>query len=89
LLGVSWRLNPLEVDPPLHHQYRHILNPYFSPRAVKSLDQVVRKSCEELIAEYSDSGSCEFIGAFASRFPAYIFLALLGMPRELLPQFLE
>jgi cytochrome P450 len=89
LLGVAWRLNPLEVDPPLHHQYRQILNPFFSPRAVNSLGEAVRESCEALLAEFADAGSCEFIGAFASRFPAYIFLALLGMPRELLPQFLE
>lgn len=88
LLGVPWRLSPLEFDPPQHHAYRYILQPFFMPRAVNSLDSVVRGICDELLAEFAALGSGEFIGAFASRFPAYIFLALLGMPRERLPQFL-
>ncbi len=89
LLGVSWRLSPLEFDPPAHHAYRQILHPFFTPRAVNGLNEAVQESCDTLLAEFEERGSCEFIGEFASRFPAYIFLALLGMPRDRLPQFLE
>jgi len=88
LLGVSWRLSPLEFDPPQHHAYRYILQPFFMPRAVNGLDAVVRETCDALLAEIAAQGSCEFIGDFSSRFPAYIFLALLGMPRDRLPEFL-
>lgn len=88
MLGVSWRLNPLEYDPPEHHAYRRVLNPFFTPKAVSILDETVGKTCEVLIAEFGDRGSCEFIEEFAEKFPSYIFLDLLGLPRDMLPDFL-
>ncbi len=89
LLGVTWRLNPIEFDPPAHHAYRQILNPFFTPRAVSSLGGAVREACDSLISKFEDRGSCEFIGDFARLFPSYIFLELMGMPRAMLPQFLD
>jgi len=89
LLGVTWRLNPLEFDPPVHRTYRQILNPFFSPRAMSSLDEAVRQASRLLIAEFEGRGGCEFIHEFATPFPSYIFLALMGMPKAMLPQFLE
>ena len=88
MLGVSWRMNPIEFDPPMHGIYRQIMNPYFSPRAVNALDAEVRATCDALIADFESRGGCEYIGDFAIKFPSYIFLALMGMPREMLPQFL-
>jgi cytochrome P450 len=89
LLGVNWPLNPVEIDPPRHFLYRQILNPLFTPRAVDALDEAVRDVCRALVSEFEGRGSCEFIGEFAIRFPTYIFLALMGMPREEAPQFLQ
>jgi cytochrome P450 len=89
MLGVSWKLNPLEYDPPEHHQYRRILNPFFTPRAISALDETMKGVCDTLIEQFKDRGSCEFIGDFAEAFPSYIFLDLMGMPREMLPSFLE
>ena len=89
LLGVEWRLNPLEIDPPAHMAYRQILQPWFVPSAINKLESMARGVARELIANVEDQGGCEFIGDFASLFPSYIFLALLGLPRDMLPQFLE
>ena len=88
-LGVTWKLNPLEFDPPEHHQYRRILNPFFTPQAVSTLDEGVKQICNELIATFEERGHCEFISEFAEKFPAYVFLDLLGLPRDRLPEFLE
>ncbi|MCK9564126.1 MAG: cytochrome P450 [Bacteroidales bacterium] len=87
-LGVSWKLNPLEFDPPEHHYYRRILNPHFTPTAVTSLDGAVRDACGLLMDRIAARGSCEFIGEFAELFPSYIFLDLMGLPHDMLPQFL-
>ena len=43
LLGEPVLLNPIEIDPPRHHLYRRILNPYFTPGAVKGFDEPVRQ----------------------------------------------
>ncbi len=37
MMGVDWRLNPLEIDPPDHMAYRQVLQPYFQPSAVNTL----------------------------------------------------
>lgn len=88
-MGINWKLNPLEFDPPEHYKYRRLLNPMFTPRAVSAMDESVKEVCNQLIAVFADRGSCEFISEFADTFPSYIFLDLMGMPRDMLPQFLE
>lgn len=87
-LGIKWKLNPIEFDPPQHQYYRKILNPFFSPAKVRDLDGSVTQACESLIAAFDERGSCEFVSEFAEKFPAHIFLDLMGMPKEKLPEFL-
>lgn len=88
LLGEPVLLNPIEIDPPRHHQFRRVLNPFFTPSAVKNFDDPVRRICRELIAKFKDKGGCEFIDDFAIPFPSYVFLDLMAMPREMLDQFI-
>lgn len=85
----SWRLIPVELDPPEHHKYRNILTPYFSPRSMKSLEGPVQEACDSLIAEFEGRNSCEFIGDFGARFPNNVFLWMMGMPLGMRQQFLE
>ncbi len=87
-MGMDLKLNPLEYDPPEHYGYRRILNPFFTPKAVSTLDEAVEKVCRTLTDEITASGSCEFMADFAEKFPSYIFLDLLGLPRDMLADFL-
>ncbi|MDE2596806.1 MAG: cytochrome P450, partial [Sphingomonadales bacterium] len=89
LVGENVRLNPIEIDPPAHHGYRRILNPFFTPKAVKELDAPVRQACVDLIAKFADKGGCEFVDDFAIPFPSYVFLDLMGMPRAMVDQFID
>jgi cytochrome P450 len=88
LVGENVRLNPIEIDPPAHHGYRRILNPFFTPKAVKELDAPVRQACVELIEKFADKGGCDFVEEFAIPFPSYVFLDLMGMPRDKLDDFI-
>ncbi len=88
MIGEPVRLNPIEIDPPRHHQYRQVLNPFFTPKAVKEFDAPVRQCCRELIAKFKDRGECEFVNEFAVPFPSYVFLDLMGMPRDRLDDFI-
>lgn len=88
MLNVSWRLIPLDYDPPQHSLYRMILNPFFTPAKVGELDAAIRTVCNSLIAAFETRSACEFVSEFATPFPSYIFLALMGMPIERAPQFL-
>ncbi len=83
------RMIPVEVDPPEHQQYRRILNPLFTPKHVNSYGDMVQATCDRLIDNIANPAKCEFISEFAEVFPNSIFLSLLGMPQDKLPQFLE
>jgi cytochrome P450 len=89
MLGVNLRLNPIEIDPPAHHGFRVILQPFFTPNAVNGLDASVRQACGRLNDRFADKGGCEFIEDFAAPFPSYVFLDLMGMPHDKLQDFLE
>lgn len=88
-LGFELPLLPTESDPPEHRHYRQVIQPFLNPSAVKALEAVVRGTCDELIARFGKNGGCEFVSEFSSLFPSYVFLELMGMPREMLPRFLE
>ena len=85
--GETWRLIPLEVDPPEHGQYRALLNPLFSPNRLKALDAPIRAWAVELIDAIAARGACDFVTDFAQLYPIGIFLDLLGLPRSELPKF--
>lgn len=89
VLGEMVRMIPVEVDPPEHHHYRRILQPLFTPVHVATYNDMVQSTCNRLVDNLAESGSCEFISDFGEVFPNSIFLSLLGMPQGELPQFLE
>jgi cytochrome P450 len=80
LVGETWRLLPLEADPPEHGAYRAILNPWFSPSRMKLLEEEIRDLAVELIEGLATKGACEFMSDFAEVFPIQIFLRMFGLP---------
>jgi cytochrome P450 len=73
---------PLELDPPEHTAYRHVLQPLFSPQRMKKLSDDIRTVVNGLIDEFAPKGQAEFISEFAHELPARIFLALMDWPLE-------
>ncbi len=82
-------LIPLQVDPPRHTQYRRLLNPQFVPREVAKLEPDIRALVRELLEDFAARGHCDFHEEFATPLPSGIFLALMGLPKEDLPSFLQ
>lgn len=89
LVGENVRLNPIEIDPPAHHGYRRLLNPHFTPKALRELEGGVQRACSELVDNFAGQGGCEFVSQFAIPYPSYVFLDLLDMPRGMLDQFIR
>jgi cytochrome P450 len=85
----DWLLLPVEADPPAHAEYRQILRPFFTPAAIAARTGEVQAMCDALINRFAARGTCEFIGEFAAILPNAVFLSLMGMPQEMLPQFLH
>ena len=70
---------PTQIDPPDHIQYRRILNPWFSPRAVDAAEPRLRDLCRRLVEDVAPTGGCDFVTEFALRFPTEAFLSMIGI----------
>lgn len=82
IIGESWPLIPLELDPPEHSKFRAILNGIFSPKVMTSMEEGVRTRAASLIDAVLGDGGCEFMDAFGRPFPVTIFMQLMGLPDE-------
>ncbi len=80
--GQKPRLLPQNLDGAEHMAYRHILNPWFGPRAIERTAPLARRRAADLIDELQPKGRCDLATDFAMQYPTEIFLAHLGLPIE-------
>jgi cytochrome P450 len=64
---------PEQVDPPLHREYKRLINSHFSPAVVAEHEPAVRALVDSLIDDFVEAGACDFMGAFAQPFPGLVF----------------
>ncbi len=76
------RFIPLNLDPPENMPYRKILMPYFSPRAVKEMEERIDEHANRIVDGVKDKGRCEFISEVAAPFPVKVFMILMGLPLD-------
>lgn len=89
VVGETFKMLPLAVDPPEHGAYRRILNPWFSPKAVKAMEPQMYDIVNRLIDEFADKGRCDAAYDFGRVYPVRVFLDLMGFDQDMLDQFLD
>ena len=62
-------LYPIFLDPPQHTKYRALLNPWFSPKSVASLEERAREVAKSIVREIKSRGRCDFVTEFAQHLP--------------------
>ena len=62
-------------DDPNHKQMRGLFNHAFRPKRIKELEPVLEQTAHELIDDFIDAGSCDWVRAFAVPLP----LLMIGM----------
>ena len=82
-------LIPLQVDPPLHKEYRKLLDPLFSPRKMAEWIDPVTELVNRRIDGFIDSGECIFDEEIGVPIPSEVFLTVVGFPLSDLDYFLE
>lgn len=87
MLGETWDMTPLELDPPKHSHFRELLNPWLSPPAVKRMEAGIRERCVDHMLALEGRRECEFMAEFGRPFPIAIVLQLLGLPVERMSDF--
>lgn len=80
---------PVTVDPPYHARFRAVLNPAFTPKAVRSLEGHARAVAAGLIDELAARGRCEFVADFARVMPVIVFLKIMGLDAGRRDEFVE
>jgi cytochrome P450 len=89
IMDPSWLLLPVEADRPAHAHYRQVLQPFLTPAAMAARAAEVQGLCDSLIDRFVERGHCEFMSEFASILPNAIVVSLMGLPQEMLPQFMD
>lgn len=82
-------LIPLQIDPPDHIKYRRLLDPIFAPRRVAPMEEDLTRLANGLIDGFVERGEADFAREFSIPYPSQVFLTMLGLPMEELPQFRE
>lgn len=81
------RAYPINLDPPRHGIYRRPVQGVFSPKAINQLQDSIRDLAGELIDDVVADGQCEFMATVAEQLPVQVFLRLLGLPLDKLPEY--
>lgn len=90
LFDPNFFLLPLEIDPPLHTDFRRAMAGFLSPRRVSNdIEPQVRQMAVSLIEKIRWQGQCEFTEEFAAPFPILIFMELMGIDITRFDEFLE
>lgn len=73
---------PIELDGPIHAEYRKMLDPLFSPGKVREMEDQVRQVARDLIDGFASRGEVDLVPEFAFPFPGLVFLSVMGWPLE-------
>lgn len=89
--GPLWEITNaslLNLNGEEHRQYRALIAPWFTPRAVEWMRPHLAEEAHRRIDSFVEDGSCEFIGDFASAYIALGTCRFAGFPIDEADQFL-
>ena len=72
----------MENDGQLHNDFRNLLQPFFTPKSIGSLEKVATELTKSLMDGFIANGECEFTSDFAMRMPIIIVMNLCEFPQE-------
>jgi len=71
-----------QMDAPKHTQHRQAMQLWFTPRAIRSLEDRMSAIAAELIDDIASDERCEFCATVGAQLPLKMICELLGIPRE-------
>ena len=70
------------TDPPVHTRYRQLINNAFSVARIRKMTRYVETMVNDLIDEFIERGTCEFMWDFSIPLPCTVIADQLGVPRD-------
>jgi cytochrome P450 len=74
---------PDGMDPPKHTEYRRIIEPYFLPESIETLEPKIRQIAGRLVGSLLKHSEIEFISQFAHLFAVQVQCSFLGWPVDM------
>lgn len=79
----------VEDDGVKHDEFRNLMAPFFTPKAIGALEKTATEITGRLIDEFYAKGECEFASDFAKKMPIIIVMNLLDLPHEDTPYLMQ
>jgi cytochrome P450 len=73
---------PLEIDPPEHTRWRHLIQAWFSPGAALALEPDIRAIVDRQIDAFVDRNFADLATELAVPVPPIVIARMLGFPEE-------
>jgi cytochrome P450 len=73
---------PLEVDPPDHTRWRHLIQAWFSPQYCAGLEPAIRSIVGGLIDKLAGQGRADLAQELAVPAPPMVIAHMIGLPEE-------
>jgi cytochrome P450 len=70
------------MDPPDHTAHRGLMMRMLTPKRLQENEDFMWRLTDQVIDEFADRGSCEFIGEYAQPFALLVIADLLGIPES-------
>lgn len=80
-LGAA-RLMMLNMDPPQHDRFRHLVSRGFTPRNAQQLAPRIAELAREVVDDVIERGEADFVTDIAGRLPSGLIAEMMGIPRE-------
>jgi cytochrome P450 len=74
--------NFLDADPPEHDELRRLVQPYFTPRALREHEAFVQKRVAELLNPILEDGEGDLLGDFSHKLSVDVISHILGVPQS-------
>jgi cytochrome P450 len=72
----------LNMDPPDHASYRRLASGWFTPRAIRGMDEKVGRVTREVLDAAAERDAGDFVQDISARITIAVIAEMLGVPRQ-------
>ena len=72
----------LNMDPPDHAKFRRVTSHWFTPRAIRNMDEKVSRVTREVLDEAARKSSGDFVQDISAKITIAVIAEMLGVPRK-------
>ena len=72
----------LNMDPPEHASYRRLASGWFTPRAIRGMDEKVARVTREVLDAAAERSAGDFVQDISARITIAVIAEMLGVPRQ-------